>query len=186
MGHPMCLTSYLKTKNGSTDNLSKSFSGVAHVENNRNKSTLTYPLERAGRTMGNLCHADQTQGPAPRMGRPCIDPRKVLEGTLFRLRTGCQLPQEFGDDVSIQRTLQRWEALGLFDKLWALLLSACHDLDSVDWQWQAADAQLAKARGVPKKGARRSRRQKSHRSWSCRRQEKPACRRRQGAARSHG
>jgi transposase len=71
------------------------------------------------------------------------------------MRTGCQwnhLPKEFGDDSSVHRTFQRWEALGLFDKLWATLLTYCQDLDAVDWQWQAADACLSKARGVPKRG----------------------------------
>ncbi len=97
----------------------------------------------------------QTYDPAPRLGRPRIDPRKALDGIIFRMRTGCQwnhLPKAFGDDASLHRTWQRWDAFGLFDKLWAGLLSACHDLDGVDWQWQAADGQIAKARGVPKKG----------------------------------
>lgn len=97
----------------------------------------------------------QTYDPPPPMGRPRIDPRKALDGIIFRMRTGCQwnhLPKEFGDAASIHRTWQRGDALGLFAKLWAMRVRACHDLDGVDGQWQAADGQLAKARGVPKKG----------------------------------
>ena len=97
----------------------------------------------------------ETHDPAPKRGRKRIDARKAFDGIIFRMRTGCQwnkLPKEFGDDASIHRTLQRWDALGLFDKLWATLLTLCQALDGVDWQWQSADGCLSKARGVTKKG----------------------------------
>jgi transposase len=96
-----------------------------------------------------------THDPPKTTGRKRIDARQAFNGIIFRMRTGCQwnqLPKEFGDDSSVHRTFQRWDALGLFDQLWALMLSACQDLDGVDWHWQAADACLGKARGVPKKG----------------------------------
>ena len=88
-------------------------------------------------------------------GRPRVDQRKALDGIIYRMRTGCQwnaLPEEFGDDVSVYRTFRRWERLGLFERLWAVLLTQCEELGGVDWQWQAADGCLGKARGVPKKG----------------------------------
>lgn len=97
--------------------------------------------------------------PPKKMGRPRIDARRALDGMIFRARTGCQwnqLPERFGDDASIHRTQQRWEALGLFDALWALVLCGCQDLGGVDWQWQSADGCLGKARGLPKKGRKRS------------------------------
>jgi len=102
----------------------------------------------------------QTYDPPCQTGRKRIDARKAFDGILFRMRTGCQwnhLPKAFGDDSSVHRTFQRWDALGLFDKLWATLLTYCQDLDEVDWQWQAADACLSKARGVPKRGAKTKR-----------------------------
>lgn len=102
-----------------------------------------------------FAHLIATEDPPPKMGRPRIDARKALDGILFRMRTGCQwnqLPERFGNDASIHRTLQRWEALGLFDKLWATLLTECDELDGVQWEWQAADGCLSKARGVPKRG----------------------------------
>jgi putative transposase len=95
--------------------------------------------------------------PPNKMGRPRIDPRRALDGMLYRARTGCQwnrLPACFGDDASVHRTQQRWEALGIFDAVWALVLSRCQDLDGVDWDWQAADGCLGKARGIPKRGRR--------------------------------
>jgi len=95
--------------------------------------------------------------PPATTGRPRVDQRKALDGIIFRMRTGCQwnqLPKEFGDDVSVYRTFRRWESKGIFDILWAVLLTQCEDLQGVDWQWQAADGCLGKARGVPKKGGR--------------------------------
>jgi transposase len=45
------------------------------------------------------------------------------------------LPTEFGDDVSVYRTFRRWEDKGIFDILWAVLLSKCDELQGVHWQW---------------------------------------------------
>lgn len=47
--------------------------------------------------------------------------------------------------------MQRWESLGIFDIIWAVLISKCEELGAVEWQWQSADAMLGKARGIPKK-----------------------------------
>ena len=87
--------------------------------------------------------------PPKSTGRPRIDARKALNGIIFRARTSChwnQLPDRFGDDASVHRTQQRWEALGLFDALWAIVQTRCQDLDGVTWEWQAADGWLGKAR----------------------------------------
>lgn len=82
-------------------------------------------------------------------GRPRIDPRRTLDAIIFRLRSGCQwnrLPKDLPDDSSVHRTFQRWVRLGVLDRLWASLVEACDELGGVDWQWQAADAAMGKAR----------------------------------------
>jgi transposase len=97
---------------------------------------------------------DRYDPPKP-TGRHRIDARNALNGIIYRMRTGCQwnhLPEEFGDDSSVHRTLQRWEGSGIFDAIWRLIVSRCEELSGVDWQWQAADGWLGKARGVPKRG----------------------------------
>ncbi len=88
--------------------------------------------------------------PAP-TGRKRIDQRKALDGIIYQLRTGCQwnvLPREFGDDSSVHRTFQRWVDCGIFDRIWAVIQEACEDLNGCDWEWQAADAALGKARSA--------------------------------------
>jgi len=87
--------------------------------------------------------------PPQRLGRKRIDQRAALDAIIFRLRSGCQwnhLPAEFPDDSSVHRTFQRWRDRGVFDRLWAVLVEACEDLGGVDWDWQAADGALGKAR----------------------------------------
>jgi putative transposase len=83
------------------------------------------------------------------VGRRRIDARAALNAIIFRLRSGCQwnqLPAQFPDDSSVHRTFQRWELNGVLDQVWAALVKECEEFGGVDWQWQSADAAMAKAR----------------------------------------
>lgn len=87
--------------------------------------------------------------PPHRTGRPRIRARDALDAIIYRLRSGGQwnhLPTEFPDDRSVHRTFQRWVALGIFDRIWAAVVEQCAELSGVDWQWQAADGMMGKAR----------------------------------------
>ena len=82
-------------------------------------------------------------------GRKRQDPRKMLNAMIFRMRTGChwnKLPAYLGDDSTIHRTLQRWERVGLFGRIWEHIQSRCDELGGVDWEWQSADTSMGKAR----------------------------------------
>ena len=82
-------------------------------------------------------------------GRKRADPRQMLNGIIFRLRSGCQwnrLPKELGDDSTIHRTFQRWVELGVLRRIWRALVEQCEELGGVDWEWQAADGAMGKAR----------------------------------------
>jgi putative transposase len=87
--------------------------------------------------------------PPKRTGRPRVDQRAIWDAVIFRLRTGCQwnrLPKEFPDDSTVHRAFQRWVDLGVFDRIWAALIERCEELGGVDWEWQAADGAMGKAR----------------------------------------
>ena len=87
--------------------------------------------------------------PPKNTGRRRIDQRAALDAIIFRLRTGCQwnhLPKEFPDDSSVHRTFQRWVELGVLDRIWAASVEKCEELGGVDWEWQAADGAMGKAR----------------------------------------
>jgi putative transposase len=80
--------------------------------------------------------------PPKATGRKREDARKILDGLIFRFRTGCQwnhIPSLYGDDSTLHRTFQRWEQIGLFEKIWSLLIEECDELGQVDWQWQSAE-----------------------------------------------
>ena len=82
-------------------------------------------------------------------GRKREDPRLMLDGIIFRMRSGCQwnrLPRELGNDSTIHRTFQRWVQLGVLERIWAVLIEECEELGAVEWQWQAADCAMGKAR----------------------------------------
>ena len=82
-------------------------------------------------------------------GRPRANPRNVMDAIIFRIRTGCQwnhIPQVYGDDSTIHRTFQHWVDIDLFPRLWALLVEECDEFGLVDWEWQAADGMMGKAR----------------------------------------
>jgi putative transposase len=87
--------------------------------------------------------------PPASTGRKRIDQRAALDGIIYQMRSGCQwnaLPKEFGDDSSVHRTFLRWIDTGVLDRIWGLLVQSCEELGGVDWQWQAADAAMGKAR----------------------------------------
>ena len=82
-------------------------------------------------------------------GRKRADPRKMLNAIIFRMRSGCQwnqLPAHLGDDSTVHRTLQRWESIRLFPRMWELIQTRCEELKGVDWEWQSADTSMGKAR----------------------------------------
>src|SRR6516164_275690 len=87
--------------------------------------------------------------PRSPFGRPRTSQREALNGIIYQMRTGCQwnqLPRRFGDDSSVHRTMQRWVAKGVFERIWAVLIENCEDLGGVDWAWQSADGAMGKAR----------------------------------------
>src|SRR6266511_2247056 len=61
--------------------------------------------------------------PAPdRRARPIVPFRQVLGGMVYRLRTGCQwkaIPAEFGSGSTCHRRFQEWQALEIFEQVWA-------------------------------------------------------------------
>jgi hypothetical protein len=42
--------------------------------------------------------------------------------------------------------LQRWVELGVLDLIWERLIEECEELGGVDFEWQAADGAMGKAR----------------------------------------
>ena len=81
------------------------------------------------------------------IGRPIIPFRKVLDGILYVLRTGCQwkmLPKEYGSGSTCHRRFQQWIVYyNVFQKLWIKLLERYDDLRSIKWKWQSLDNSIS-------------------------------------------
>lgn len=91
----------------------------------------------------------QRRYPVAKTGRPRTDLRRVLDGIIFRMRSGVQwnqLPRGFGDDSTVHRWFQRFVSDGVFVEIWAALARECEALGDLDWEWQAADGMMGKAR----------------------------------------
>ena len=81
--------------------------------------------------------------PFKTIGRPIVSYRKVLDGILYILRTGCQwkmLPKEYGSGSTCHRRFQEWDGLDLFKKIWVKLLTIYDNLNGINWTWQSLDS----------------------------------------------
>src|SRR3954470_9249656 len=99
-------------------------------------------------------------------GRRVANWRKMLNGIIFRMRTGCQwdqLPEKFGPKSTVHGWFQRWCEGGVMQRIWAVLVEDCDELGAVDWQWQSADAWLGKARFGGEKDGQESHRPRQER-----------------------
>ena len=81
--------------------------------------------------------------PLKTVGRPIVPYRRVLDGVLYILRTGCQwrmLPKEYGSGSTCHRTFQEWNKLDVFKKTWVRLLKIYDQIIGINWTWQSIDS----------------------------------------------
>ena len=94
--------------------------------------------------------------PPARTGRPRADDRQTLDAILFVLRTGCRwqdLPAEYGSATTAWRRLKRWEAEGVWERIWRTLLSTLDAQGTLHWAQAFLDGSFVPAqKGVYKSG----------------------------------
>jgi transposase len=81
--------------------------------------------------------------PLNTIGRPNVPYRKVIDGILYVLRTGCQwkmLPREYGSGSTIHRRFQEWNKLDVFKNAWIKLLGVYNSKIGINWTWQSIDS----------------------------------------------
>jgi transposase len=87
--------------------------------------------------------------PNKTVGRPVVPFRKILDGILYVLRTGCQwkmLPKEYGSgSTTCHRRFQEWTLFKIFEKLWIRLLEVYDDIRGIRWKWLSLDSISIKA-----------------------------------------
>lgn len=74
---------------------------------------------------------------AGKVGRPFADHRRIVEGIIYRYRTGVpwrDLPREaFGPWQTVWKRHRKWAADGTWDKVLAQLTTQADALDEIDW-----------------------------------------------------
>lgn len=85
-------------------------------------------------------------------GRKPLDPRKVLTGIIFVLKTGIpweELPQEMGCGCGMTcwNYLKAWQEAGVWERLHEVLLAELNEADRIDWSRAAVDSGHARALG---------------------------------------
>jgi putative transposase len=90
-----------------------------------------------------------TEKPAGSVGRPALPNRRILNGILFVLRTGCQwkgLKKEwFGASSSLHARFQAWREAGVWKKIYREMVKDYHQKRHIQWRWQAVDSKLVPA-----------------------------------------
>jgi len=89
-------------------------------------------------------------------GRPPKPDRVVMEGIVYRLRTGCQwdaIPAEFGSSSTCRRRFAEWTKAGVFFMMWVEALLIYDEERGIDWNWSSLDSASVKA---PKGGTSRA------------------------------
>jgi putative transposase len=86
--------------------------------------------------------------PVHTRGRSIVPYRRVMNGILYKLRTGCQwqaIPNIFGSGSTCHRRFQAWVQAGLFAKLMRLLLQWYDRVRGIAWNWQVLDSVIVPA-----------------------------------------
>jgi transposase len=83
----------------------------------------------------------------PRQGHRWNDHRMVVNGILFRTRTGCpwrDLPPGFGNWSSLYGRHRRWSLDGTWEKILDALRAGCDEAEGKDWT-VSADSTVVRA-----------------------------------------
>lgn len=82
-------------------------------------------------------------------GRPATPFRRIFDGIIYVLRTGCQwqaIPrQEYAPGSTVHGRFRQWVKAGVFKKAWTRVLEYYDAQQGIDWKWQALDGAITKA-----------------------------------------
>ncbi len=89
-----------------------------YYKNKKDRSTIITIPDKLWDEIRNILPKEKL---SKTIGRPVIPYRKVFDGILYILRTGCQwmkiLPSEFGSGSTCHRRFQEWNSLDIFKKI---------------------------------------------------------------------
>ena len=84
----------------------------------------------------------------PTTGRPNHDHRRMINGMLWRLKTGVpwrDLPERYGSWRTVYSRYRRWQQAGIWDRILAALQAAADAEGRVDWDLHFVDGTVVRA-----------------------------------------
>jgi transposase len=84
----------------------------------------------------------------PPVGKPGHDHRRILNGILWKLRTGApwrDLPARYGPWSTVASRCRRWRLAGVWDRVFAAVQQEEDQAGRVDWDLQSVDATIVRA-----------------------------------------
>jgi transposase len=121
----------------------------------------------------------------PAVGKPNHDHRTIIDGILWRLRTGApwrDVPARYGPWSTVYSRFRRWRLAGLWDRIFAAVQREADAAGEVDWSVHFVDGTVIRAHqhaAGAKGGTRRPRR-----SGAAKVASRPRCTSRRTAAAS--
>jgi transposase len=85
---------------------------------------------------------------APRVGRPSLDHRLVVNGILWILRTGApwrDMPQRYGKWETVSGRFYRWRKDGLWQRILSSLQQQANLKGQLNWQLHHVDGSVIRA-----------------------------------------
>jgi transposase len=84
----------------------------------------------------------------PPIGKPNLPHRTVLNGILWRIRTGApwrDLPDRYGKWQTVYSRFRRWQLAGVWDRVLAALQAAADARGDLDWSLHFLDGTVIRA-----------------------------------------
>ena len=84
----------------------------------------------------------------PAVGRPNSDHRTILNGILWKLRTGApwrDLPERYGPWSTVYSRFRRWQLAGVWERLFAAVQRQADAAGELDWEVHFVDGTVIRA-----------------------------------------
>jgi transposase len=84
----------------------------------------------------------------PATGRPNHDHRTIINGIVWRLRTGApwrDLPERYGPWQTVYSRFRRWQQAGIWERILATLTADADAAGELDWVLHVLDSTIVRA-----------------------------------------
>ena len=89
--------------------------------------------------------------PHAKTGRPRDDDRKIINGIIYVLTTGCRwddMPKRYGDGSTANRRLNKWQQKGIWKKILSRTIHPAHKSGKISLQKSADSSSIPNKKGA--------------------------------------